>query len=307
MLFMPTADHQDGFFGPLVRRFREWKEERQNLAAFDLCGRGETARMAHDLSLTTRDLRALARKGARAAALLYRRLADLDLDRAVIARREAGVLRDMQKTCALCASKGRCRRDLARFAPLAEWEGYCPNDDTLRTLLASDAYRAAPGAASAALAAAGTADGHREVVSSLFILLLVTLTTLALFALQPFGSHDKSRPVEPAPAPGSSAIMCLDATCLTSSQRSALLDLRATLERGLLAASRSQLAAMPGNARIAQTVAAAEATACSQRGGASYYGFMVRDGCTAGARASAWTDGYKECLPMAGGGVCLTK
>jgi hypothetical protein len=305
MLFTPTVDHHDGLFGLLAQRFREWKERRQDFAAFDLCSPGETARMAHDLRLTTRDLRALARKGAHAADLLYRRMADLGLDRAAVARREACTLRDMQKVCALCESKGRCRRDLAHFAPLSEWTGYCPNDETLRTLVASGACRSESPVASAAVAASPV-PSYREIALSLLVLLVIALAAITIYSLQPSRPHDGSGLLAPAAAPASSAITCLDTSCLTESQQSALLDLRATQARGLLAASPSQLAALSGNARIAQTIVAGEAAACSRRGGSAFYGLMFRDGCTAGVTASAGQDGY-ACLSMPSGGVCLTK
>jgi len=306
MLLTPTADHDQSLFALLVQRFHDWKEKRDTLAGLDLCGRGEAARMAHDLSLTTNELRALTRKGPNAADLLDRRMADLGLDRDAIAYRQARALRDMQKTCSLCESKGRCRRDFARVAEASAWHAYCPNDDTLQELVAAGAYQAPPAAANAAIVEIG-ADGRRVLYSSLLVLLIIALASLALFAIGPTGLRNNPDLVAPPAARTSSAVTCLDASCLSPAQQSALLGLWATQAQGMLASSAAQRAAIPVNARVAQAIAADEASICARQGGAAYYGFMFQNGCTTGGNAAARFDGYNKCIPMAGGGVCLTR
>src|SRR5215471_14003167 len=77
MLFTPTADQHDGFISHLVQRWQAWRERRDSLAALESCGRGEVARIAHDLSLSPGELRALANKGPDSADLLYRRMDEL--------------------------------------------------------------------------------------------------------------------------------------------------------------------------------------------------------------------------------------
>jgi hypothetical protein len=45
-------------------------------------------------------------------------------------------LRDLQRACSLCASKRRCKRDLARKSTDPGWQQYCPNASTLHALIA---------------------------------------------------------------------------------------------------------------------------------------------------------------------------
>jgi hypothetical protein len=299
MLFTPTADHQ-GIFAPLMRHWRAWQESRHNAIALDTCG-GEAARIARDLSLTTGELRSLARKGADAAELLYRRIADLGLERDAIAYREAHTLRDMQRACSLCASKGRCRRDFARGAAPSAWRDYCPNDDTLDALAARDTGRATPHAARAA-AAAVAADDRRGRYATLLGMVVVGLVWLLLVAPPP-GLRTQA-PLTTATVPTET---CLDTSCLSPSQQAALRDLRAVQARGLVASPAPQRASLAQSAALVQAIAAGEAAACARRGGSVFRGFMYQNGCTAAATAAAQADGFGECLPMAGGGVCLIR
>jgi hypothetical protein len=302
MLYTPTADHHESLFALLVQRFHDWRERRTTLAGLDLCGRDEAVRMARDLSLTTGELRALTRNGPHAADLLYRRMAELGLDRDAIAYREACASRDMQKACALCDSKGRCRHDFARVAAPSAWQAYCRNDDTLQALAAAGTCPAPP----AAVAAIG-ADDRRVPYASLLVLLIVALACLALFALASADLRSHPDLGVPAAAPAASAVTCLDASCLAPAQQTALRGLWATRAQGMLASSTSQRAAISANAGIVQTIAADEASICAQQGGAAYYGMMFQNGCSTGGAAAARLDGYDQCLPMAGGGVCLIK
>jgi hypothetical protein len=76
--------------------------------------------------------------GARgdAADLLPRRMGALGLDPTETARQEPAVLRDMQRLCSFCQSKGRCEHDLDLAARNPVWEKYCPNVGTLKDLQA---------------------------------------------------------------------------------------------------------------------------------------------------------------------------
>ena len=152
------------------------------------------ARIAHDLSLTTGELRSLARKGPDSADQLYRRMDELDLDRASIAHGDQRVLWDMQKACSLCDAKGRCRHDFARGAAASAWRPYCPNDDTLNTLVASGAHRVRRGSAS--VRAAAVERDQRGLHGSMLGLLLVTLAWLALLAPPP-ATHHSNLPARP--------------------------------------------------------------------------------------------------------------
>jgi hypothetical protein len=98
--------------------------------------RDEAERIASDLRMTPSDLLAIAKQGSESAALLERRMTELDLAPAEVLQTEPGVFRDLQRVCSLCKSKKQCVRDLARSPDDAVWKNYCPN---VGTLLALDA------------------------------------------------------------------------------------------------------------------------------------------------------------------------
>ena len=311
MLYTPTAGHHESFVSLLAQRWHAWRERRDSLAALESCGRGEVARIAHDLSLSTNELRSLAGKGPDSADLLYRRMDELGLDRDSISHGDPRALWDMQKACSLCDNKGRCRHDFARGAGASAWHPYCPNDDTLTALVAGGNHPVRRGSTSA-LSAAIADDDRRGLHASMLGLLLVALAWLVLLAAPPAGQHSNLRrlaPIAPAqtiasPAP---AFDCLDASCLSAQQQSALRDLRAVLARGWIASSAEQIASLPRIATLAQGVQTGEALACTRAGGTTYYGFMFQGGCNTGGTEAAKLEGFKECRPMAGGGVCLLK
>jgi len=101
---------------------------------FGCCGEAEIERMAKDVRMSVSELRAVVRKGPKAADLLLRRMAALDLDPKEVACLEPAALRDLQRVCTLCKSHRRCASDFAHDAPLSAWESYCPNADTLAAL-----------------------------------------------------------------------------------------------------------------------------------------------------------------------------
>lgn len=305
MLFTPTTSHEEGPIGLLMQRWRAWKSSRDSLAGLDSCGRGEVARIAHDLSLTTTELRALARKGPDSASLLHRRLADLGLDADALARSEPKTLRDMQKDCSLCDSKGRCRHDLARGADPSVWHAYCPNDYALSALVAGSARRARADAAAVAL------DTKSGTQASLLALLFIALAWIVLLAGHHPGLRRHTAPVIAPPAAADAArtstVTCLDASCLDSRQLAALKELRAVQSQGWIASSTEQLATVGDASFVAQAVHAGEALACTRQGGTTYYGLMFRGGCSKGGSEAARLEGYNECRSMAGGGACLLR
>lgn len=309
MLCISMADHRDGLVSQLVRQWHAWKERRDSLGDLGRCGGGEVARIAHDLAVSPNELHVLARNGAGAADLLYRRIDDLGLDRERIGRDEPSVLRDMQRVCSLCASKGRCGHDLACGAQASAWHPYCPNDDTLAALVAGGKHRVRRD--SAGISAAIESDDRRNARGSWFGFGLIALAWLVLFAAPPVTDQLNLRqlgpgtPLTAAIALPTSAVDCLDASCLTAQQTSALRDLRTVQAQGWIASSAEQIAALARVATLARDVQSGEALACRRAGGATYYGLMFQGGCTSGGNAAARHDDFKDCRQMAGGGACL--
>jgi hypothetical protein len=101
--------------------------------ASDLEGLGpeELARVASDVGVSASELRALSQHCSDAAELLERRIVALDIDPKVLARDAGGELRDMQRLCTMCESKGRCARDLAADPDDEVWRKYCSNQEAL--------------------------------------------------------------------------------------------------------------------------------------------------------------------------------
>jgi hypothetical protein len=120
----------------LTRLWRGWRQRRTAVAELNCCGSEEQDHIARDVGLSTPALRVLAGKWPDSADLLTRRMEQLALDAADIARVEPQVIQDLQRVCSLCASKGRCARDMAENPSDPGWQDYCPNAMTLKALLA---------------------------------------------------------------------------------------------------------------------------------------------------------------------------
>src|SRR5215472_11453636 len=108
--------------------------KRSSESDFECCGEAEIERIARDVRMSASELRALARKGPKAADLLQRRMAALDLDPKEVAWLEPAVSRDLQRVCSMCKSHRQCAWNFARRAPLSTWKSYCPNTGTLEAL-----------------------------------------------------------------------------------------------------------------------------------------------------------------------------
>ena len=122
----------------LGRTLDWWHEARERWARLrelrDLAPE-EIERVALDVGLTPAELLRVAARPDGTLELLDRRLAALQLDADEIRKLSPLLLRDLQRTCALCSERQRCADDMAEAGPLAPgWESYCPNAGTLRTL-----------------------------------------------------------------------------------------------------------------------------------------------------------------------------
>ena len=122
------------FKDTLSRWWRNWRDARTSIAALERCGSDEVKRIAHDVGLDTHELRALAGKWPDSADQLSDRLHVLGLDAATISATEPRVMRDLQRTCSMCGSKGECTRDLEHNENDPRWRTYCPNVTTLDVL-----------------------------------------------------------------------------------------------------------------------------------------------------------------------------
>ena len=269
-------------------------------------------RIAHDLSLTAVELRTLARKGADSAFLLYRRMAALDLDRAEVAHAQPQVMRDLQKLCTMCGRKARCGRDFDRGADPSAWHAYCPNDDTLQALT-SQAVRPSNRVRAVSGSAANRRRGQEHETAWLWALLLIGGIWL-IFDIDSQIAHFRfssgslpslhTAAADALPAP---AIDCLDASCLSARQRTALRTVRSVQKQGWINTSMAQSQALQQASLDAQDVHIGEALVCSRAGGTPYYGLMFHQGCGQEGVEAVKLNGHNSCQPMTGGGVCFVK
>jgi hypothetical protein len=124
----------DNVIGPLADWWRRHASVEDNLAKLNELGPDEMARMAQDVGVSPADLRALASHCSDAANLLEQRLGALGLTADELRRAAPNELRDMERLCTMCASKGRCARDLAADPDDPVWRKYCPNEQSLIAL-----------------------------------------------------------------------------------------------------------------------------------------------------------------------------
>ena len=124
----------DNVVAPLAEWWRRHATVRENLSDLEAFGPAEMARMAQDIGISASDLRELARHSSDAADLLERRLEALGMNASDLAKTASAELRDMERLCTLCQSKGRCARDLGADPSDPVWRQYCPNEETLVSL-----------------------------------------------------------------------------------------------------------------------------------------------------------------------------
>ncbi|MBI3435520.1 MAG: hypothetical protein HY056_10650 [Proteobacteria bacterium] len=122
------------FVSKIAAWLRHWRDNDRGADGLNACGCTEVARIARDLGVSTSELRALARQGPDAAALLPRMLDALGIDAKAIARDEPGVMHDLQRLCGQCARKVECANDLAGGGAADNYRAYCPNAPTIEAL-----------------------------------------------------------------------------------------------------------------------------------------------------------------------------
>ena len=127
----PFLGNVSGFIAEWWRRHAAARATQSGLESL---GPDEFARMAHDVGIAPSELRTLAAYCSDAADLLERRLESLGLSATDLAQHDMIQLREMERLCTTCKSKGRCARDLAADPADPVWQHYCPNHETLTAL-----------------------------------------------------------------------------------------------------------------------------------------------------------------------------
>ena len=115
----------------LVKR---WQDS-GSVSELKCCAEDDVERMARDLGVSISELHRLASLGPQSDDPLLRRMAALDLDIKEVTELAPQTLRELQRTCTLCANKRLCARDFTRNAGNNRaWENYCPNAAVLKML-----------------------------------------------------------------------------------------------------------------------------------------------------------------------------
>jgi transcriptional regulator with XRE-family HTH domain len=118
----------------LMSTFGDWLKHRRELSELRQLNSVEFDRIASDLRVSSTDLTELVRQGPHAADELPKLLMALGIDEEALARTQPLVLRDMERVCALCGSKGECDRDLAEGTIGEHYQQYCLNAPTIEVL-----------------------------------------------------------------------------------------------------------------------------------------------------------------------------
>ena len=115
----------------LTTTFSDWLKHRRELNEMRQLDTSEFDRIASELRVSAGDLNELVRQGPHAADELPKMLKVLGIDEEALARSQPLVLRDMERVCAMCASKRKCDRDLAAGTSAGHYAEYCLNAPTI--------------------------------------------------------------------------------------------------------------------------------------------------------------------------------
>jgi uncharacterized protein YjiS (DUF1127 family) len=131
---MSTASRPYPIVQDLIDSFASWLKHRREVNEMRQLDRADFDRIAQDLRIAPDDLEELVRHGRHAADELPRMLAQLGISAEALGRAQPLLLRDLERTCALCNHKGQCDRDLAEGTAAENYPGYCANASTLESL-----------------------------------------------------------------------------------------------------------------------------------------------------------------------------
>jgi hypothetical protein len=134
MTAQPQTTESHGAFAAIARWIDRYRDILDPDRQFAACTADEVQVIAHDLGMTSDDLRTMTRKGPDGARLLYRMLAALGADPTKLAKDDPMVMRDLQRLCVSCDYKRQCAHDLGEGRSAQNYRDYCPNAYTLDLL-----------------------------------------------------------------------------------------------------------------------------------------------------------------------------
>lgn len=140
---IPRTDAPLTMFGRFLRWWQERAQQQQTLEELRAMGDTALAELSRDFGVSPDQLLELVARGPHSADELLLALTDFGIVPETAEHDAPHVFRDMQLACAMCDSKGRCRRDL-KAHDLVRLADYCPNAPQLREMVAATHH--APGA-----------------------------------------------------------------------------------------------------------------------------------------------------------------
>ncbi|MGO4714910.1 DUF6455 family protein [Bradyrhizobium sp. 2TAF24] len=128
------------FVTTLKARVNDWLLQRRQLRELAECEAdpADFARIAHEFSMTPDALDALVRQGPHSADELPQLMDAVGVDMNDVRRHHTALLNDMERVCAFCQEKRRCRQDLASGEVAGHYQDYCANAATLSELKAAN-------------------------------------------------------------------------------------------------------------------------------------------------------------------------
>jgi transcriptional regulator with XRE-family HTH domain len=120
-----------------VKRYRQAAGQRDQFAQ---CDPAEIRNIAGELGISTRELQDLSRNSPDSADDLKRMLVALGVDPNRLSKLDGSIRLDLQRLCASCDNKRRCRRELASGTAAAHYPEFCPNAFTLDALFGRNQF-----------------------------------------------------------------------------------------------------------------------------------------------------------------------
>ena len=123
--------------GILERLASKWQAFRDNEIGFAELVAGDaelTREIAHELGLSTAELGEVATHGGGSHALFEQMLAARGLSYDDLDARMSAVVRDMERVCSNCHSRGRCQREFEHGTAAQNAHEFCPNAPTMDAL-----------------------------------------------------------------------------------------------------------------------------------------------------------------------------
>jgi hypothetical protein len=124
---MPATNPVTAF----LTQCRDWWHSNDGLANIDA---RDLERIAGDLGMQVAELESLMARGPGATEFLYERMHALGISRADVERTAAGLMLDLEKSCASCPDKVACEKDLVIDPSGPQWKRYCPNAISLESI-----------------------------------------------------------------------------------------------------------------------------------------------------------------------------